>query len=87
MGEKSTGYSRNGYKLHEQTMANWKISTSKMLCVALHQCCTNRENTGIQHSVRNKAGKLTQKFVLVLHKAATYCHLTVYCSEISVMLN
>ena len=31
------------------------------------------------------ADKLTQKFVLALYQAATYCHLTVYCSKVSVM--
>ena len=55
---------------------SWQ-TISKMLRVALHQCRTNRENTGIWHSVRNEAGKLMQKFVLVLYQAATYCQLTV----------
>ena len=63
-GWKTTGYSQNGYKLREQTMANWKISISKMLHVALHQCRTNRENTGIWHSVCNEAGKLSRSLYL-----------------------
>ena len=68
-------------------MTNWEIVISKTLCVALHQRRTNRENAGTQHSVRNKVGELTQKFVLVLHRAPAYCHLTVYCSEATVMPN
>ena len=30
---------------------------------------------------------MTQKFVLVLYRAAAYCHSTVYCNQVSVMLN
>ena len=36
--------------------------------------------------MRNNVSKLTWKFVLVLHRAAIYCHSTVYSSKVSVWM-
>ena len=49
--------------------------------MALQQCRTNR---CIRHSVCNNASK---QLIFLLHPAAAHCHWTLYCSEVSVILN